>query len=129
MLLEDGSVGFSHSEETVIGNASGRITIEQLIEFALLECVQCYDGIFVWFMWECIDLVIIDFSVPHARNRLISQEKHSSIASKVVFNFYDASWRLDFLSLVRNNTTRIHTDNLDFMGSDDADNMILLKDT
>ena len=80
-------------------------------------------------MWECIDLVIEDFSVPHTRNWLISQEKHSSIASIVVYNFYNASWRLNFLGIVRNNTTRIHTNDLDFMGSDDADNMILLKDT
>ena len=66
MFLEYGPVGSGHSEVTIIGNASGSTTIEQLIEFALFECVQCHDSIFVWLMWECIDYIIVDFSVAHA---------------------------------------------------------------
>ena len=65
-LLEDSPVGFGHSEETVISHAGGSTTVEKLVEGALLEYVECYFSILIWLMRECIDLVIIDFSVPHA---------------------------------------------------------------
>ena len=68
MFLEDGLVGSGHSEVTVIGYAGGCITIKKLIEDTLFEYVKCDDSIFVWLMRECIDLVIGDLPVPHARS-------------------------------------------------------------